>query len=64
MVRPQRQRKASQAKPNTTNLHTILTIEEDQALADEATRRNCSKSDVIRAWIASLPKQKGKPSKG
>ena len=65
MVRPKRLRKPRKSTPTPTgkiNLHTLLSLEEDQALADEASRRNISKSDVIRAWIAALPK--GKPSKG
>jgi hypothetical protein len=40
----------------------LITPEEDQALADEATRRACTKTDVVRAWIAALPRSK--PSKG
>jgi hypothetical protein len=40
----------------------LITPEEDQALADEATRRGCTKTDVVRAWIAALTK--GKSSKG
>jgi hypothetical protein len=57
MVRPQ-----PKAKTKTIAMQVKLTPEEDQRLADEASRRGCSKSDVIRAWIAHLPK--GKPSKG
>jgi hypothetical protein len=57
MVRPQ-----PKAKSKTIAMQVKLTPEEDQRLADEASRRGCSKSDVIRAWIVHLPK--GKPSKG
>jgi hypothetical protein len=32
----------------------------DEALAEEATRRGVTKSDVIRAWISALPKAKPK----
>jgi hypothetical protein len=57
MVRPQ-----PKPKSKTIAMQVKLATEEDQKLADEASRRGCSKSDVIRAWIAQLPK--GKPSKG
>jgi hypothetical protein len=56
MVRPKRK-----PKP-IAHLHIKLAPEEDQALADEATRRNCTKAEIVRAWIAALPK--GKSSKG
>jgi hypothetical protein len=59
MVRPKRPKRT---KPKRHQLHMLITPEEDQALADEATRRGCTKTDVVRAWIAALPK--GKPSKG
>jgi len=61
MVRPKRQRKPRKSRappPGTAQLHVLLSIPEDQALADEATRRNCSKSDVIRTFISSLQKRK------
>ena len=59
MVRPKR---PTRTKPKPHQLHMLITPEEDQALADEATRRGCTKTDVVRAWIAALPR--GKPSKG
>jgi len=59
MVRPKR---PTRTKPKPHQLHILITSEEDQALADEATRRGCTKTDVVRAWIAALPK--GKPIKG
>jgi len=37
-----------------------LPEELDEALAEEATRRGVTKSDVIRAWISALPKAKPK----
>jgi len=37
-----------------------LPEELDEALAEEATRRGVTKSDVIRAWISALPKVKPK----
>jgi hypothetical protein len=55
MVRPKR---PTRTKPKPHQLHMLITPEEDHALADEATRRNCTKTDVIRPWIASLPKGK------
>jgi len=57
MVRPQ-----PKPKSKTIAMQVKLTPEEDQKLADEASRRGCSKSDVIRAWIAALPR--GRPMKG
>jgi hypothetical protein len=39
-------------------VHIQLTVGEDTLLADEATRRGCSKSDVIRSRIAALEKEK------
>jgi hypothetical protein len=59
MVRPKR---PTRTKPKRHQLHMLITPEEDQALADEATRRGCTKTDVVRTWIAALPR--GKPSKG
>jgi predicted DNA-binding protein len=35
-----------------------LPEELDEALAEEATRRGVTKSDIIRAWISALPKPK------
>ena len=37
-----------------------LPEELDEALAEEASRRGVTKSDVIRAWISALPKAKPK----
>jgi predicted DNA-binding protein len=37
-----------------------LPEELDEALAEEATRRGVTKSDIIRAWISALPKPKPK----
>jgi predicted DNA-binding protein len=37
-----------------------LPEELDEALAEEATRRGVTKSDIIRAWISALPKAKPK----
>jgi Ribbon-helix-helix protein, copG family len=37
-----------------------LPEELDEALAEEATRKGVTKSDIIRAWISALPKAKPK----